>query len=262
MTPRILYHLPFFVLLLTMVTSIDAADFTDLYESHVFKSADGQTLPYRLMKPANYQADASVKYPLVLFLHGAGERGTDNVKTLVHGMREFAKDEVRAAHPCFVLVPQCPDGKRGVEVEWTLESHEQLPEDSAAIKLVLELMASVQKEYRIDEKRLYATGLSMGGFGVWDLVTRYPDKFAAAAPVCAGGDEKVASKSAKLPIWTFHGDKDTVVKPSRSRNMVAVIEKAGGKPIYTEYPEVGHNSWDKAYAEPKLMDWLFAQRRP
>lgn len=241
--------------------SSNAADFDDRFEKHVFKNSDGQSLPYRLMKPADYQADSSARYPLVLFLHGAGERGTDNVKPLVHGMKEFAKDEVRTKFPCFVVVPQCPEGKRWVEVDWTLDSHDQLPEDSDTIKLVLELMSSLQKEYRIDENRLYATGLSMGGFGVWDLITRYPGKFAAAAPVCAGGDEKVAQKAAKIPIWAFHGDKDTVVKPSRSRNMIAALEAAGGKPIYTEYAGVGHDSWDPAYAEPKLMEWLFAQRK-
>jgi predicted peptidase len=238
-----------------------AAEFESLYESHVFQGAGGQSLPYRLLKPANYQADASTKYPLVLFLHGAGERGDDNNKPLVHGTKEFAKAEVRAAHPCFVVVPQCPEGLRWVEVDWGQDAHQQLPEDSATIQLVLELMTSLQQQYRIDDHRLYATGLSMGGFGVWDLITRYPDKFAAAAAVCGGGDEAVAFKVAKLPIWTFHGDADTVVKPGRSRNMVAAIEKAGGKPIYTEYPGVGHDSWNNAYCEAKLMDWLFRQKR-
>jgi len=239
-----------------------AADFERLYEPRVFKSADGKTLPYRLMVPANYQADSTTRYPVVLFLHGAGERGDDNLKPLVHGTHEFAKDAVRDKFPCFVVVPQCPDSKRWVEVDWGQDSHQQFPEDSETIALVLQLMTSLQQQYRIDDKRLYATGLSMGGFGVWDMVTRYPDKFAAAVPVCAGADEAVAAKVTKLPIWTFHGDKDTVVKPSRTRNIVAAIEKAGGHPIYTEYAGVGHDSWDKAYAEPKLMEWLFAQRKP
>lgn len=251
----------FCLTMLLLHASCHAAEFESLFESHVFKNAAGQTLPYRLMKPVDLQAGASARYPLVLFLHGAGERGDDNIKPLVHGMKEFAKDDVRRKYPCFVVVPQCPDGKRWVEVDWTLDSHEQLPENSVTITLVLELMASLQKEYPIDENRLYATGLSMGGFGIWDLITRNPKMFAAAAPVCAGGDEQVAYKAVKIPIWAFHGDKDTVVKPSRSRNMVAALEKAGGQPKYTEYPGVGHDSWNQAYADPKLMEWLFDQRR-
>lgn len=254
------------ITLLSLVMSLlkwnsmsEAAEFEKLFETHVFKNPGGKTLPYRLLKPVNYQSDASIKYPLVLFLHGAGERGTDNVTPLVHGMKEFAKDDVRAKFPCFVLVPQCPNEKRWVEVDWALDSHQQLPDDSETMKLVLELMTSLRNDYRIDEKRQYATGLSMGGFGVWDLITRHPELFAAAAPICGGGDEGVARKAANVPIWTFHGDGDTVVKPSRSRNMINALVKAGGRPIYTEYIGVGHDSWHKAYADPKLMEWLFEQ---
>ncbi len=239
----------------------DAPGFEKQFESHLFKNSQGQSLPYRLLKPVDDSQTPSNTYPLVLFLHGAGERGTDNVKPLVHGMSEFAKDNNRKNYPCFVLVPQCPEGKRWVEVDWELESHKQLLDDSETMKLVLELITSVQQEYRIDAKRIYVTGLSMGGFGVWDLITRYPDKFAAAAVVCSGGDESVADKAVNVPIWAFHGDGDTVVKPSRSQNMIAALRKAGGKPIYTEYVGVGHNSWNQAYAEPKLMKWLFEQRR-
>jgi predicted peptidase len=240
---------------------VSAAEFEALFESHVFKNPDGKMLPYRLMKPKDYSDAASAKYPLVLFLHGAGERGTDNVKTLVHGMREFARDDAREKYPCFVVVPQCPDASRWVEVDWTLDAHDQLPDDSETVKLTLELLESLQKEFRIDQNRLYVTGLSMGGFGTWDLITRHPDKFAAAVPVCGGGDETVAAKAARIPIWTFHGDKDTVVKPSRSRNMVDSLQKSGAKLIYSEYAGVGHDSWNRAYAEPTLMNWLFAQRR-
>jgi predicted peptidase len=159
------------------------------------------------------------------------------------------------------VAPQCPDGKRWVEVDWALDSHKQ-PEESISLTLTRELLASLQKEYRIDSKRFYVTGLSMGGYGTWDLITRTPDLFAAAAPICGGADETLAAKVTKLPIWVFHGDKDGVVKPLRSRNMVAAIEKAGGKPKYTEYPGVDHNSWTQTYANPEFMAWLFAQRAP
>lgn len=233
----------------------------ELYRPLIFQNDKGEKLHYRLMTPEGYDPKGSEKYPLVLFLHGAGERGADNQKQLVHGTREFAKPEVRKKYPAFVLAPQCPDGKRWVEVDWTLDSHKQLPEDSDTIKLVLQLISSMQKEYRIDQHRQYVTGLSMGGYGTWDLITRHPEMWAAAAPVCAGADEATAPKIAKLPVWAFHGDKDTVVKPHRSRNMIEAIKKAGGQPLYTEYKGVGHNSWDAAYADPKLIEWLFAQKK-
>lgn len=231
------------------------------YRPLVYQNDKGEKLHYRLMTPEGYDPKGSEKYPLVLFLHGAGERGADNQKQLVHGTREFAKPGVRKKYPAFVLAPQCPDGKRWVEVDWSLDSHKQLPEDSDTIKLVLQLISSLQKEYRIDQQRQYVTGLSMGGYGTWDLITRHPEMWAAAAPVCAGADEATAPKIAKLPVWAFHGDKDTVVKPHRSRNMIEAIKKAGGEPLYTEYKGVGHNSWDAAYADPKLMEWLFAQKK-
>lgn len=233
----------------------------ELYQPHVFKNDKGDKLGYRLMIPEGYDPQGTEKYPLVLFLHGAGERGDDNLKQLVHGTKEFAKPEVRKKYPAFVLAPQCPDGKRWVEVDWSLDAHKQLPDDSDTMKLVLQLISSLQKEYRIDQRRQYVTGLSMGGYGTWDLITRHPEMWAAAAPVCAGGDEATADKIAKVPVWAFHGDKDTVVKPHRSRNMIEAIKKAGGKPLYTEYKDVGHNSWAPAHADPKLMDWLFAQKQ-
>ncbi|MEK6262668.1 MAG: PHB depolymerase family esterase [Planctomycetota bacterium] len=234
----------------------------ETYEARVYTNDKGEKLNYRLMQPAGHDAKAETKHPLVLFLHGAGERGDDNVKQLVHAAKDFASEANRTKYPCFVVFPQCPEGKRWVEVDWTLDSHKQLPEESISVKLTRELIASLQKEFRVDEKRLYATGLSMGGFGVWDMAARTPDMFAAALPVCAGADEATADRLTRLPIWTFHGDKDTVVKVERSRRMVAAIEKAGGQPKYTEYPGVQHNSWTQTYADPKVMEWLFAQKRP
>ena len=253
--------LKFVLALVALVSFNPAANAEEPYAKRIYSGADGKTLPYRIMSPQGYDANGTEKYPLVIFLHGAGERGTDNTKQLVHAMGDFAKPENRQKYPSFVIAPQCPEGKRWVEVEWTLPAHKQLPEDSESAKLTLELISALQKEFRIDPKRLYITGLSMGGFGTWDLITRHPDMWAAAVPVCAGGDEATAGKIAKLPIWAFHGDKDTVVIPERSRNMIAAIKQAGGQPLYTEYPGVGHNSWAPAYADPKLMEWLFAQQR-
>ena len=251
--------------LLTIVFSLLAsgsAKSQEMYEARVYTNDKGEKLNYRLMQPAGYDAKADAKYPLVLFLHGAGERGSDNAKQLVHGAKDFASEANRAKYPCFVVFPQCPDGKKWVEVDWSLDTHEQPVEESISLKLTREAIASLQKEFRVDEKQLYVTGLSMGGYGTWDMIARTPDVFAAAAPVCGGADEATASRVTKLPIWAFHGDKDTAVKPERSRRMIAAIEKAGGKPKYTEYTGVGHDSWTQTYADPKFMEWLFAQKKP
>ena len=233
----------------------------ELYEARVFSPTPDRQLKYCLMIPKDYSATGTEKYPLVLFLHGAGERGDDNTKQLVHGTKDFAKEENRRKYPCFVLAPQCPTGKKWSEVDWSAETHKQ-PEESISLELTRELIAALQKQFRIDANRLYVTGLSMGGYGTWDMISRTPDFFAAAAPICGGADETQADRVTKLPIWAFHGDKDTAVKPERSRRMIAAIEKAGGKPKYTEYPGVGHDSWSRTYADPEFMAWLFAQKRP
>ena len=229
-------------------------------EKHVFEDARGRKLPYRLLKPLTVEKDR--RYPLVVFLHGAGERGTDNEKQLVHGVPQFAAEETRRKYPCFLIAPQCPEGMRWVEVDWGADSHRLPAEPSEPGRLTLELIDRAMKDLPVDPDRVYVTGLSMGGYGAWDLVARRPDLFAAAAPVCGGADEATAAKVKHVPAWVFHGAKDAAVKPARSRNMVAALEKAGGKPRYTEYPDVGHNSWDNAYRDPEFYKWLFAQKRP
>lgn len=243
------------VVTLLLSEALMAADPLPL-EKHVFEQ-DGHKLPYRLLKPA--MVDEGKKYPLVIFLHGAGERGTDNEKQLIHGVPQFVAN--REKYPCFLVAPQCPDGKKWVEVDWSADSHTQPKEPGEVGKLTLALIDKSIKELPVDPKRVYLTGLSMGGYGTWDILARRPDLFAAAAPVCGGADEATAAKIKDIPIWVFHGAKDTAVKPARSRNMVAALEKAGGKPKYTEYPDVGHNSWDLAYRDPEFFKWLFAQRK-
>ncbi len=217
------------------------------------------TLPYRLLKPKDYNPKQA--YPLVVFFHGAGERGTDNEITLTHIAKLFTDEHNRKDFPCFVLVPQCPKEARWVEVDWGLDSHQQPKEISKNLGLAVKLLAEIEQTYKIEKDCIYATGLSMGGYAVWDLITRMPQKFAAAVPVCGGGDEAVAEKVKNLPIWAFHGGLDKVVKPKRSQNMIKALEKAGAKPKYTEYPTTGHDSWKPAYLEPELLKWLFKQRR-
>ena len=233
-------------------------DWKAMLEKKTFTDKDGKTQQYRLMKPDNY--DPQTKYPLVLFLHGAGECGKDNEKQLVHGVAEFAKEGNRKKHPCFLIAPQCPNMKLGWS-DFRAKPGTSAKGQSEPGRLAVELVESIQKEYSIDPNRLYITGLSMGGFGTWDIITRHPDMFAAAVPICGGGDPTKADKIAKLPIWVFHGGADNVVNPERSREMVEAIKKAGGNAKYTEYPKVGHNSWVKAYQDADMHNWLFEQKR-
>ena len=186
-----------------------------MLEKRIYTDADGKTLPYRLLKPINYNQDE--QYPLILFLHGAGERGDDNDKQLVHGVPEFLTPYNRKEYPCFLIAPQCLEGKKWVEVDWSAESSKQPKEPSEPMRLTLGLIDQIRNDYSIDAKRIYATGLSMGGFGVWDVMARKPDLFAAAVPVCGGADEATAAKIAKIPLWAFHGAKDPAVKVSGTR---------------------------------------------
>ena len=228
------------------------------FEARIFTNAAGATIPYRLLKPENY--DATKKYPLVVFFHGSGERGTDNAAQLKNGVKLFLAPKNRAEFPCFVLAPQCPPNQQWVDMPWGTDSGTQPEQPSKSLQLVIDVIDVLPKEFSLDANRLYITGLSMGGFASWDLATRLPNRVAAAVPICGGGDEKAAARAAKVPIWAFHSDDDTSVKTIRTRNMVAAIKAAGGQPKYFEYSGLGHNSWDKTYREPELLPWMFAQR--
>jgi predicted peptidase len=236
-----------------------ADDFRVLLEKRTYSDGVGAKLHYRLLRPPKREGDA--KYPLVVFLHGAGERGDDNDAQLAHGVREFARPQARQKYPCFLIAPQCPNGKRWVEVDWSSHSHTLPKQPSDPMRLTLELVESIQKEIPIDARRIYITGLSMGGYGVWDALARKPKLFAAAVPVCGGADLNTAKTVRDVPVWMFHGDQDSAVPVSRSRDMAAALKKAGGHPKYTEYRGVGHNCWDSAYQDSDMFAWLFAQKR-
>lgn len=230
-----------------------------LFESLTFKSADGRSLPYRLLSPKSIEPGK--KYPIVLFLHGAGERGTDNTKPLIHVVRELATPEMRERYPVFVLVPQCPDEKQWVDTPWSLDSHTMPEQPSESMQLAIELLKQSCETLPTDPERVYAVGLSMGGFGVWDLLQRHPQNFSGAIAICGGGDPAFANSLKEIPIWATHGDADTVVKVKRSRDMINAIRAAGGRPVYTEFPGVGHNSWKPTAENRMVWDWLFSQQR-
>jgi len=229
------------------------------FEKHIFSGKLKNGLPYRLFKP---NTEPGKSYPLVIFLHGSGERGSDNEKQLSNGVFNFVLPDNQKNNPCFILVPQCPEGIRWVNVSWTVKSVIQPDTISPPLQDVMDLITALVKEIPADTSRIYLCGLSMGGFGTWDLLTRYPAVFAAAVPVCGGGDCAKASLIKDIPVWVFHGAKDDVVDPVLSRDMVAAIRKAGGLPGYTEYPHLNHGSWDAAFSDKLMMQWLFEQRRP
>lgn len=219
---------------------------------------------YRLLcpEPAIGNGRQHGRAPLVLFLHGAGERGTDNSKQLKYLPTWLADPALRRKHPCYVLAPQCRMDERWVDVSWADATSTPQPAtptvDLAAATAALE---DVLAQEPVDPDRIYLTGLSMGGYGTWDLAARMPGRFAAILPVCGGGDERVAATIATLPIWCFHGDADTAVPVERSRAMIAAVRAAGGRPIYSELAGVGHDSWTSAYRDAFVLDWLFSQRR-
>lgn len=251
-------------LIFTMSLSEDATAqvneaVTEAYAKKTFSSNE-QTLNYRFLTPDKIAANQ--KYPLVLFLHGAGERGDDNTRQLIHGLPEFIKPENRKDFPCFAVAPQCPAERKWAEVDWSKTEHNMTEEWSIPLGLTRELLHQIIQDYPVDTNRLYITGLSMGGYGTWDYIQREPGFFAAAVPVCGGADENYADRLTKLPIWAFHGDQDRAVPVIRTTRMIEAIKTAGGSPKMTIYPGVGHNSWSQTYANREVLAWLFAQKKP
>lgn len=228
------------------------------FERLVFEH-QGKKLPYRLLRPTPF--DPAVKYPLVLWLHGAGERGTSNDHINYMGVL-FAADKVRAQHPCFVIAPQCDKAFRWVETDWgARKPHTQPAEPSVPMGLTLALMEQQLQALPVDRARIYVSGLSMGGYGSWDIMARRPDWFAAAAIMCGGADDSTAARIAHIPQWIFHGDSDNIVPVERSRSMVAALKAAGGTPRYTEVAGRNHFVWDDAMNNPEFFTWLFSQRK-
>lgn len=231
---------------------------SNLFEKHAEERC-GVTLRYRLMQPSG--SGTAGPPPLILFLHGAGERGVDNERQLVHGGAVFAAAEFRRRYPCRVLAPQCPAGDYWVRADWRRGENRQPAVLMPHLAAAMEVIRGMIEAGEVDASRVYVMGLSMGGFGTWDLAMRFPGFFAAAVPICGGGDPGRAEVLRDLPIWAFHGAADDVVPVEYSRGMVRAIEAAGGALRYTEYPAVGHDSWTPAFAEPELFPWMFAHSR-
>ena len=198
---------------------------------------------YLLYLPKDY-GKTQDKWPLMIFLHGAGERGSDLNKVKVHGppkLIERGKDL-----PFIIVSPQCPSG------HWW----------PTKVETVMALIDEIVEKYNVDESRIYLTGLSMGGYGTWAIACAHPERFAAIVPICGGGQPYLASRLRDVPVWAFHGEKDPVVPVRESQRMVAVVNAAGGNARLTVYPDAQHDSWTQTYDNPDLYTWLLSHTKP
>ena len=231
------------------------------FEKGTHTSALGETMPYRLFRP---KVEPGKKYPRALFRDGSAGSGTDNEKQLDRanwfGSLVWALPENQKRHPCFILAPQS-------DVNWppVRPTQDQLPAIlpglGAGARQALEILEDLLSKEPVDRKRIYVTGHSMGGAGTWHMLAQRPDLFAAGVPAAGRAHLESVKAAAKVPVWCFHGEKDEVESVETSRLILATLQAAGGKPLYTEYPGVKHNSFLWAYTEPALVDWLCAELR-
>jgi len=228
-------------------------------EAREWKAPDGTVVKYRWSAPENPEKGKT--YPLVLFLHGAGERGGDNAAQLKHGVTPLLEGAKKLGEPCFLIAPQCPADRWWAPISMQTMRLNAADQPNPLLEAVLALVDDTLKTQPVDAKRFYVTGLSMGGYATWDLLGRVPKRIAAAIPICGGGDPAQVAKFKDIPVWAFHGETDPTVPVKSTKDMIAALEQAGGKPKATYYPGVGHNSWTRAYDDPETIRWLFGQRR-
>jgi predicted peptidase len=226
------------------------------FEARTHKS--DLAMPYRLFRPK-----AADKLPLLVYLHGSGGLGSDNERQLglgnIFGTRVWALPGNQQRFPCYVVAPQTDRGWN--RYDFSKDTATMLPGLGDGSRLALEIVDRLSREFPIDERRIYVTGQSMGGAGVWNVLANRPTLFAAAIVCCGSASTERGTEAIDTPLWSFHGDADRTVPVSVSRDRVAARRTAGGHPLYTEYAGVDHNSWEWAYTEPELATWLFAQRR-
>lgn len=225
-------------MLVAIAAAIAISQVPVTFEGKVTRTVTGRYLAYT---PQDYTVDSRKKWPLIMFLHGAGERGSDLNLVKLHGIPK----EIEAGRklPFVVIAPQCDAG------QWW---------DTQNLNLILN---DAEKRYRIDKDRIYVTGLSMGGFASWALAMEQPNRFAAIAPVCGGGDVKNVSRIAKLPIWTTHGDKDLAVNVEQTRKFVTALKALGSDIRYDEIKDGGHDVWTDFYKQPALYEWFLKHTR-
>ncbi len=226
---------------------------------------NGSSMPYRILLPKDFSPKK--KYPLILVLHGSGERGNDNEAQLVHGSDLFLKTKIRDEFPALVVFPQCASESSWskIDVKGEFPDREfvffENAEPTPDMELLEGLLKQLKKNYKINRRQMYVGGLSMGGMGTFELVKRNPKMFAAAFPICGGANPLISKRLRHPEWWVFHGDADDVVAEKYSNQMVKAMGQEGITVKYTVYARVGHNSWDNAFAEPNLVPWLFSKSR-
>jgi len=233
----------------------------DLFEKHTFNDESNNAMPYRLLKPDNFQSDKS--YPLILFLHGAGDVGDDNESQLSNFPLNFINSSNRSSYPCYIIAPQCPSNDSWTSFPGYPNSVRTPSNPTLPIAMVLSLIDSLRnsENINIDDNKIYVIGFSLGGEGAFDIVTRAPDLFAAAIPICGIADTSKAHLMLNTAFWIFHGRLDEISNVNYSRMIVASLTNLGKPPKYTEYEELDHYCWYEAYEEPDVLSWLFSQSK-
>ena len=236
---------------------------TFLREIYLNTKSSLKTMPYRMYVPNDY--DATKDYPIVLYLHGAGERGNDNEKHLVNNsdiLKKLISEKYRQDYPCVILAPQCAEDQQWVNVPWNKASYSV---DGMGISvfenMALDLLEKTMTEYNINRKKVYVIGISMGGYGTWDAISRRPDLFAAAIPVCGGGDPSKAKEISNTAVWTFHSADDTLVPVAGTRDMVEALKAIKADIKFDEYETGGHGAWGPAFTNDELIPWLFSKSK-
>ena len=222
-----------------------------LFEFRTFTNSNGNTLMYELLRRLHY--DSTKKYPLIVSLPYGAQTGTDTIKQIEGAVAAelLSTEHNREKYPSFIFIPHCPPGSG-----WG-----GIPNYPSVDSLVYETISSLDENFSIDTKRRYVIGLSRGGYGAWNFICTRPDMFAAAIPVAGGGNPTLAHNAVDVAVWAFHGKEDKNVPVEADRDMIHALQKAGGHPNYTEFPDKGHNIWNDVSTTPGLLDWLFAQKR-
>lgn len=250
------------ILALSLQSIQSLAQDLSMYKKDVYKSKKGE-MPYRILLPKNY--NPNVKYPLIIFLHGSGERGNDNEAQLTHGAHLFLKESVRSKYPAIVVFPQLTNNHYWSSFEADREATPRqffYPEKPGKVKhqeLLKGLIKKLKEEFSLDADRFYVGGLSLGGMGTFEIVYNNPKLFAAAFPICGGANPGITKRLRNTSWWIFHGADDVVVPAKYSQQMFDALKQVGADVRLTIYPNVNHDSWTNAFAEPDLLEWLFSK---
>jgi len=241
------------------VAPLGTNDLSRITEARIFVNDAKEVLPYRVYVPEGVQPGE--KLPLVIFLHGSGECGVDNMKQMLNGPDAMIAYSRAKKTPVVLVAPQCPVGEVWAPLFWQPSTAKYQSRQSKMGRLVTELAIKCIDTLPVDKDRVLLTGLSLGGYGVWDLLARNPSMYAAAMPVCGGGCPETCRKFANVPIWVFHGEKDPNVSVKLSRAMVSELWRLDAPVRYRETPDAGHAVWNAVYRDDGILKWFFSQRR-